>query len=72
MVSALPQVLRCQSPNGLYTIDFNGDYTQGKRCYNINRGERIQRLNEEYIGNIEKEKEVVRGEVGSEGSNVDK
>ena len=56
VVLTLHQVMRCQSSNGLYTINIKGDHTQGKRCYNIIQGEGIQRLNEEQIKKMEKQK----------------
>ena len=35
IVSTLHQVLRCQSSNGLYTIDIKGDPVRDHRCFNL-------------------------------------
>ena len=35
VVSTLHQVMRCHSPDGLYTIDIKGDQSQNERCYNV-------------------------------------
>ena len=35
VVSTLHQVMRCQSPDGLYTIDIKGNQSQSRRCSNI-------------------------------------
>ena len=34
VVSTWNQVMRCQSFDGLYTIDIKGDQSQSRRCYN--------------------------------------
>ena len=35
MVSTLHQVMRCQSPDGRYTIDIRGDQSQARKCHMI-------------------------------------
>ena len=35
VVSTLHQVMRCQSPEGRYTIDIRGDQSQARRYYTI-------------------------------------
>ena len=35
VVSTLHQVMRCQSPDGRYTIDIRGDQSQARRCHTI-------------------------------------
>ena len=35
VVSTLHQVMRCQSPDGRYTIDIRGDQSQAKKCHII-------------------------------------
>lgn len=39
IVSTLHQVMRCQSPDGLYTIDIKGDQSQNRRCYIVENKE---------------------------------
>ena len=39
MVSTLHRVMRCQSPDGLYTIDIKGDQSQNQRCYSAENKE---------------------------------
>ena len=39
VVSTLHQVMRCQSLDGLYTIDIKGDQSQNQRCYNAENKE---------------------------------
>ena len=33
IMSTFHQVMRCQSPNGTYTIDIHGDQEEAKKCY---------------------------------------
>lgn len=40
VVSTLHQVIRCQSPDGLYTIDIKGDQSQNRRYYSTENKER--------------------------------
>ena len=40
VVSMLHRVMRCQSPDGLYTIDIKGDQSQNQRCYNTENKEK--------------------------------
>ena len=42
VVSTLHKVIRCQSPNRLYTIDINGDQSQSRRCYSVESQEEEQ------------------------------
>ena len=35
VVSTLHQVMRCQSPDGRYTIDIRGDQSQARRCHDL-------------------------------------
>ena len=35
VVSTLHQVMRCQSPDGRYTIDIRGDHSQARKCHTI-------------------------------------
>ena len=35
VVSTLHQVMRCQSPDGRYTIDIHGDQRQARMCHTI-------------------------------------
>ena len=37
VVSTLHQVMRCQSPDGTYTIDVKGDQGQAKKCCNLGK-----------------------------------
>ena len=39
VVSTLHQVMRFQSPDGLYTIDIKGDQSQNRRCYTVENKE---------------------------------
>ena len=39
VVSTLHQVMRCQSPDGLYMIDIKGDQSQNRRCYTMENKE---------------------------------
>ena len=44
VVSTLHQVMRCQSPNELYTIDIKGDQSQSRRCYKVESRDKEQRI----------------------------
>ena len=59
VISTLYQVLRCQSPDWLYTIDIKGDPTQNQKFFNVNIGGKIKRLSEEQIKRMEKGKAKV-------------
>ena len=59
VVSTLHQVLRCQSPDRLYTIDIKGDPIQNQKYFNINIKGKIKRLSEEQIKQIKKGKAKV-------------
>ena len=39
VVSKLHRVMRCQSPDGLHTIDIKGDQSQNQRCYSTENKE---------------------------------
>ena len=40
VISTLHQVMRCQSPDGRYSIDIQGDHSQAKKCYMISISDR--------------------------------
>ena len=40
MVLTLHRVMRCKSPDGLYTIDIKGDQSQNQRCYSTENKEK--------------------------------
>ena len=46
VVSTLHQVMRCQAPNGQYTIDIWGDRTQANQCYHLSSKE-VHRMSQE-------------------------
>ena len=66
VVSTLHQVLRCQSPDGTYTIDIKGDPMKDHRCYNLDSGGRMKRLSAEKLSRMEKEKAKVGEETFEE------
>ena len=39
VVSTLHQVMRCQSPDGTYTIDIKSDQSQARRCHFVHQSE---------------------------------
>ena len=45
VVSTLHQVMRCQAPNGQYTIDIRGDRTQADQCYHLSPG-KVHRMSQ--------------------------
>ncbi len=55
-MSTLHQVLRCQSPDGTYTIDIKGDPMKNHRCFNMDSEGRIKRLSKEKLNRMEKGK----------------
>ena len=57
VVSTLHQVMRCQSLDGLYTIDIKRDQSQNQRCYNTENKERgVQRMINNQIERFDKAK----------------
>ena len=53
VVSTLHQVMRCQSPGGLYTIDIKGDQSQNRRCYTVeNKEGGVRRMTNHQIEKI--------------------
>ena len=66
VVSTLHQVMRCQSPDGAYTIDIKGDPMKDHRCFNVDSEGRIKRLSKEKLDRMEKGKAKV-GEEAFEG-----
>ena len=62
VVSTLHQVMRCQPPNGLYTIDIKGDQSQSRRCYSIeSQGEEqreVRRMTKNQIEKFDRAKDV--------------
>ena len=63
VVSILHQLLRCQSPNGTYTIDIKRDPTRNHRCFNLNSRGKVKRLLEEKLSRMEKGKTKVGEEI---------
>ena len=45
VVSTLHQVMRCQAPNGQYTIDIRGNRTQADQCYHLSPG-KVHRMSQ--------------------------
>ena len=68
VVSTLHQVLRCQSPDGTYTIDIRGDPMKDHRCFNLDSEGKVKRLSAEKLSQMEKGKAKV-GEETSEEAN---
>ena len=57
LVSTLHQVMRCQSPDGLYTIDIKGDQSQNRRCYTVeNKEGGVQKMTNHQIEKFNKAK----------------
>ena len=52
VVSTLHQVMRCQAPNGQYTIDIRGDRAQASQCYHLSSG-KIHWMSQEEQGRAE-------------------
>ena len=54
--------MRCQSFDGLYTIDIKGDQSQSRRCYNIESWEneqiRVRKMTKGQIEKFDKAKDV--------------
>ena len=67
VVSTLYQVLRCQSPDGTYTIDIKGDLRKDHRCFNLESEGRVKRLLSEKLSRMGRGKAKV-GEETSEGA----
>ena len=63
----LHQVLRCQSPDGTYTIDIIGNPTRDHRCFNLDSRGKLNRLSKEMLSRMEKGKVKIGKEI-SEGA----
>ena len=55
-MSTLHQILRCQSPDGLYTIDIRGDRAKDHLCFTLEFEGKVKKLTEEQIKRLEKRK----------------
>ena len=50
VVSMLDQVMRCHSPDGLYTIEIKDDQSQNQRCYSAeNKENGVQKMTNHQI-----------------------
>ena len=56
VVSTPHQLLRCQSLDGMYTIDMKGDIKRNHRCFNLGSRGKVKRLSEEQLKCLEKGK----------------
>ena len=67
VMPTLHQVMRCQSPNGLYMIDIRGDQSHNRKCYNIENQESrgVRKMTK---GQIEKFNRP-KGEIPEKGNN---
>lgn len=54
IVSTLHQVLRCQSPNRLYTINIKGDQTRNHGCFSLGSEGKVKILSDEQIKRLKK------------------
>ena len=68
MVSTLHRIIRCQSPDGLYTIDIKGDQSQNQRCYSAeNKVNGVRKMTNHQIEKFNKAK-AKEDEIPEEGS----
>ena len=58
VVSTLHQVMRCQSLNGLYTIDIKGDQSQSNICYSFECQGGLQKMTKGQVQRFDRAKDA--------------